>query len=261
MKKYFFSFFVISIMLANCAYCQIWGNVKKQTQNTNRSKIIDSKTKEPIGNAKVRLPAKNFMVETDTNGEFDLNAQIKDKTIMSVEKRGYKPFSLTIDEHSKQQPFTIGIEKSKPYDIVLETDLCHIGDDVFSSNSANAQDFNVKAVGPFLTRNFMIKKVPKDKKCFLTIGSVIGIDTQLAKQMGQSKVKIAYSSPVEIFFNNKQIAELKINGDNQKIPIPNELIKIGQNNQITIKTGRNLFQTAYIDYDDIELMNVMIEFN
>ena len=99
-------------MLANCAYCQIWGNVKKQTQNTNRSKIIDSKTKEPIGNAKVRLPAKNFMVETDTNGEFDLNAQIKDKTIMSVEKRGYKPFSLTIDEHSKQQPFTIGIEKA-----------------------------------------------------------------------------------------------------------------------------------------------------
>lgn len=92
MKKYFFSFFVISIMLANCAYCQIWGNVKKQTQNTNRSKIIDSKTKEPIGNAKVRLPAKNFMVETDTNGEFDLNAQIKDRTIMSVEKEAISRF-------------------------------------------------------------------------------------------------------------------------------------------------------------------------
>ena len=31
-----------------------------------------------------------------------------------------KNVSLTIDEHSKQQPFTIGIEKSKPYDIVLD---------------------------------------------------------------------------------------------------------------------------------------------
>lgn len=261
MKKYIFSFFLIFTIFANCAYSQISGNVKKQTENLKRSRIIDSKTKEPIGNAKIKLPSKNFMVETDTNGEFDLNAQIKDKAIMSVEKNGYKPFSLTIDEHSTQKPFTIGIEKSKPYDIVLESDLCHIGDDVFSSNSANASEFNIKAVGPFLTKNIVIKKVPKEKQCFLTIGSVIGIDTQMAKQMGQSKVKIAYSSPVELFFNNKQIAELKINGDNQKIPIPNELIKIGQNNQITIKTGRNLFQTAYIDYDDIELMNVLIEFN
>ena len=149
MKKKFFIFFITFAMLTNCVYSQITGNIKKQTQNNNRSRIIDSKTKEPIGNAKVKLPSKNFMVETDTNGEFDLNAQIKDKTIMSVEKKGYKPFSLTIDEHSKQKPFTIGIEKSKPYDIVLETDLCHIGDDVFSSNSANAAEFNVKAVGPF----------------------------------------------------------------------------------------------------------------
>ena len=29
--------------------------------------------------------------------------------------------------------------------------------------------------------------------------------------------------------------------------------------EITIKTGRNVMQTAYIDYDDIEFMNLIIE--
>lgn len=30
-------------------------------------------------------------------------------------------------------------------------------------------------------------------------------------------------------------------------------------NEITIRTGRNLKQTAYIDYDDIEFMNLSIQ--
>ena len=30
-------------------------------------------------------------------------------------------------------------------------------------------------------------------------------------------------------------------------------------NEITIKTGRNLMQTAYIDYDDIEFINLFLE--
>ena len=82
MKKKFFIFFITFAMLTNCVYSQITGNIKKQTQNNNRSRIIDSKTKEPIGNAKVKLPSKNFMVETDTNGEFDLNAQINDNVFV-----------------------------------------------------------------------------------------------------------------------------------------------------------------------------------
>ncbi len=47
--------------------------------------------------------------------------------------------------------------------------------------------------------------------------------------------------------------------DGQKIKIPPALIRKNQYNEVTIKTGRNLMQTAYIDYDDIEFMNLFLE--
>ncbi|MBR2386421.1 hypothetical protein IKA92_03910, partial [bacterium] len=49
-----------------------------------------------------------------------------------------------------------------------------------------------------------------------------------------------------------------INGDNQEIEIPSSLIT--GNDEITIKTGKNLFQREYIDYDDMEFMNLRIEY-
>ena len=62
-----------------------------------------------------------------------------------------------------------------------------------------------------------------------------------------------------MFFNGEKIAEIQLNGDNQKIKLPNRLINAGMQNEIMIKTGRNLQQTAYIDYDDIEIMNLSIQ--
>ena len=59
-------------------------------------------------------------------------------------------------------------------------------------------------------------------------------------------------------YQNK-ISEIQINGDGQRIKIPSALIRRNQINEVTIKTGRNLMQTAYIDYDDIEFMNLFIE--
>jgi hypothetical protein len=61
----------------------------------------------------------------------------------------------------------------------------------------------------------------------------------------------------KFFFNGNKISEIQINGDGQKIRIPHNLIK--KINEVTIKTGRNLMQTSYIDYDDIEFMNLIIE--
>ena len=55
------------------------------------------------------------------------------------------------------------------------------------------------------------------------------------------------------------IAEIQINGDNQKIKLPKQLIRWNQNNEIVIKAGRNLMQTAYVDYDDIEFMNLSVQ--
>ena len=63
----------------------------------------------------------------------------------------------------------------------------------------------------------------------------------------------------EIYFNGQKIAELHLNGDGQKVKLPNALIRSEQVNEITIKSGRNMMQTAYIDYDDIEFMNLSIQ--
>ena len=77
--------------------------------------------------------------------------------------------------------------------------------------------------------------------------------------MGQNSIVHAYSSPPEIFFNGNKIAEIQLNGDGQRFKIPKNLIRLHQNNEITLKTGRNLMQLSYIDYDDIEFMNLYIE--
>ena len=93
----------------------------------------------------------------------------------------------------------------------------------------------------------------------LSVGSIIGIDTQEAIKMRQSRVRTSYSSPPEIFCNGNKIAEIKINGDNQKIDIPKALLLGKDVFNITIKTGRNLTKTSSIDYDDIEFTNLLLE--
>ena len=96
-----------------------------------------------------------------------------------------------------------------------------------------------------------------NKQAVIVFGSVIGLDTKLAKELGQNAIVSVYSSPVEIIFNGQKIGELNMNGDNQQIVIPNGLIK--GNNDLTIRTGKNLFQYNYIDYDDMEFANLRIE--
>ena len=97
------------------------------------------------------------------------------------------------------------------------------------------------------------------KKNYLVIGSIIGIDTLLARSLRQNAVVNSFSSPPEVFFNGSKIAEIQLNGDGQKIFIPQRLLKPGMMNEVTITTGRNMKQTAYIDYDDIEFMNLSIQ--
>lgn len=247
------------LMLTLCpaAFCAINGNVQKSGYG-DTNQVIDSASGNPIDRAKVTLPAKGYKTTTDIQGRFELGAKINSPTIMSVDKEGYKPFSLTVDQNTMSKPIVIGIEKTNPHDIIIDKDMYHIGDDNYSDKSANASEFRVKAIGPSYTKNFPIKGKTEGQLC-LVIGSIIGIDTKMARDMGQSKVTTAYASPPEVYFNGNKIAEIQLNGDNQQIKIPRNLIKFGGNNQVTIKCGRNLFQMAYIDYDDIEFMNLYIE--
>ncbi len=233
------------------------GEIKKEEKyNTNR--IYDASTHVPIEGVLIKIPSKKYYTLTAKDGSFKLNTQINAPTIMSLEKNGYKPFSMTIGSDFKN-PLRIGIEKTSPQDIIVETDMVHIGDNSFSKRSANANDFVLPSTGAFYTKDFNIREIKPFEQLFLVIGSIIGIDTIEAQRLGQSGVLTAYSSPPEVFFNGTKISDIKINGDNQKIKIPSELVKPNQSNNVTLKTGHNLYKVSSVDYDDIEFTNLLFE--
>ena len=223
------------------------------------NRIVDAETNMPVAGAKVILPKQNYSTVTDIDGRFSLNAQVKDSSILAVEKDGYRPFSLTVDQKIASRPIVLGIEKSNAKDIVISSEMFHLGDDNFSEASANSSEFKGKSIGPFYSKTFMMAANAVSRKNYLVIGSIIGIDTLMARTLKQNTIVNSYASPPEVYFNGAKIAEIQLNGDRQRIRLPNNLVKSGQMNEITIRTGRNLRQTAYIDYDDIELMNLSIE--
>ncbi len=233
------------------------GEIKKESKR-NINQIYDSATNAPIEGVIVKIPSKNFMTKTDKNGSFKLKTQINSPTILSLEKNGYKPYSMTLNKEFRS-PINIGIEKTTPQDIIVETDMIHIGDDSYSTRSANAGEFSLRSAGSFYSKDFYVKPMTPNENLYIVIGSIIGIDTIEAQRMGQSGVLTAYSSPPEIYFNGNAISAVKINGDNQKIKVPRELVKCGGQNTITVRTGHNLYKTATVDYDDIEFTNLLFE--
>ncbi len=255
MKKFVL---ILILILGLPVICKtINGEIKKDAKyNTNR--IYDSVTNVPIEGVIIKIPSKNYYTKSAKDGSFKLQTQINSPTIMALEKNGYKPFSMTIDKDVKNS-FNIGIEKTTPKDIIVETDMVHIGDDSYSQRSANANDFTLRSAGPFYTKDFNIKNINRDENLYVVIGSIIGIDTIEAQRLGQSGVLTAYASPPSLYFNGNKISDIKINGDNQKIKIPTELVKQNQPNNITLKTGHNLYKISTVDYDDIEFTNLLCE--
>lgn len=251
---------LLALLLCNSAYGEIFtGGVSKVGQQES-NQVIDAQTKQGVEFAKISIPQKNYRTYTDGNGNFELpNIKITQPTIMNIEKEGYRPFSVTINNNdSLSSPMKITIARSAQTDISLDSEILHLGDDSFSSDSANASDFKLKSMGPYYSKDFIMTDNAKQSTNYLVIGSIVGLDTKLAKSMGQNRIRSAYSSPAEIYFNGTMIGQLQVNGDGQRIRIPNSLIKANQRNQITIKTGQNLMPSDHIDYDDIEIMNLSI---
>lgn len=251
---------LLALLLCNSAYGEIFtGGVSKVGQQES-NQVIDAQTKQGVEFAKISIPQKNYRTYTDGNGNFELpNIKITQPTIMNIEKEGYRPFSVTINNNdSLSSPMKITIARSAQTDISLDSEILHLGDDSFSSDSANAADFRLKSMGPYYSKDFIMTDNAKQSTNYLVIGSIVGLDTKLAKSMGQNRIRSAYSSPAEIYFNGTMIGQLQVNGDGQRIRIPNSLIKANQRNQITIKTGQNLMPSDHIDYDDIEIMNLSI---
>ena len=252
--------FITILSTATPAFATLFtgGVTKVGEQESNQ--VIDSQTGAGVEFARITIPQKNFRTYTDANGNFEIKkVQITQPTIMNIEKEGYRPFSLTINNNeSLNNPMKIEIAKSEAMDISLDSEILHLGDDSFSKDSANASDFKLKSIGPYYSKDFIMTENAKHSTNYLVIGSIVGLDTKLAKSMGQNRIRTAYSSPAEIYFNGKMIGQLQVNGDGQRIKIPNSLINANSKNQITIKTGQNLMPSDHIDYDDIEIMNLSI---
>ncbi len=254
---------LLSLLLVLNLWCCVYadtieGRVFERSEKA-QNRIIDKATGKGINGAKIVFPKENYHTKTNKNGYFELDTSINGTSIMSVQKDKYKPFSMTVSEKTFEKPLEISIEKSNAHNISIDANMYHLGDGSFSDNSANAGEFRSNVLGPFYTKRFNLRNINLHTPVYLVVGSIIGIDTLLARTMGQNKRPNAYASPPEVFFNGNKIAEIQINGDGQKIKIPSNLIRKNGANEVTIKTGRNLMQTSYVDYDDIEFMNLLIE--
>jgi len=252
------SFGVIFIFFCCPVFCAVFeGGVEKTGMGTS-SVILDAQTNQPVDNVKITLPKQKFTTYTDENGAFNLSAKLNAPSILSIEKEGYRPYSITVDKSVAENPIVVSIEKSSADDVVVTSGWYHLGDNSFSPNSANCNEFQAQANGSFYTKTFNIAQSSIASKYILIVGSIIGIDSLMAQKMGQNNVKVAYASPPEIFLNGIKVANIELNGDGQRFELPKNILRKGMDNELMIKTGRNMSQINHIDYDDIEFMNLSI---
>ena len=257
--KSVFTALVITINIAYYSHSHaLIGEVRKEDFKPERPQVVDAVTKTPVKDAAVSVPSRNEVDFTDKNGYFNINPGGNKPIILSVQKEGYRPFSMTLDNGTLKGGVLLELMPKSPYEIVVSDNLIHLGDNSYSPNSAGACLINSPCIGPVFNQNFKVGEITSKTKAYVTIGSVIGIDTIQAMKLGQNKLVNAASTPMELFVNKTKIGELKINGDNQKIPIPTRLLKSNSSNILTVKTGANR-DSVETDYDDVELMNLIID--
>lgn len=219
-------------------------------------RIVDAKTGLPIAGAKVSVPSAGMSTQTDSNGYFTLKTNLNGPVILGVNASGYNPFSLTLEKENLNKPFIIGLNKNSPRELIVDDSLRHLGDNNYSASSSNADEFQINANGPAFVKRFYVGDVVTGGKTSLKIGSVIGLDTLMSKKLSDSGIN-SYSSPTQIYLNSKKVGELRINGDNQLITFSSNLLIPNSFNELSIETGHNEV-ASYTDYDDIELMNLII---
>ncbi len=256
MKKIFCILFLFCSFI-NFSFAEVITGKIDQYATNNKNKIIDSKTKHALSNAKITIPELNYTTYSDSDGIFRLNVDVNNKTVMFVEHDGYKVFSLTVDNNVLKNPLKLGIEKSNPFDLQISEGVIHLGDNMFSTNSANSSDFRLNAKGESFVQTFKMPNVSPSSEVVVKIGTIIGLDTKKAKEAGQNRIAKVYSSPMTVKVNGVKIGIIELNGDNIEIVVPKNILK--ETNELVITTGQNLFQNEYVDYDDCELANIRIE--
>jgi len=264
MKK--FNIFILSLLLASftslaspciCRAEILSGNVNKEEFLEKSHIVVDGATGNPVVGAEVSVPSEGIFTKTNNSGQFKLDASFKAPAILSVQASGYSPFSLTINETGN--PLVIVVTKLFGNEIIIDSEIHHLGDDNFSEKSANAGDFKLESEGAGFSKEFFVEKFDTKSNPALKIGAVIGIDTKISHKVEGKKIK-TYSSPMRIYINSKKIGEIKINADNQEISLPKGILKQNSANTIRIETGVNQQARTYVDYDDMEFMNILLAF-
>ena len=267
MKKFnvfiLFLSLIVFINICFCVFCSaqtLSGNINKEEFLEKSHIVVDGITGNPVSGAEVSIPAEGLFTRTNYSGQFKLDTSFKGPAILSVKANGYKPFSLTIGESKNGNPLTIAITKLFGNEIVIDSEIHQRGDDNYSKKSANAEDFKLQSEGADFFKEFFVAKVDNKSNPVLKIGTIIGLDTKMAHIVdGKARIK-AYSSSMQLYINSKKVTDIKINGDDQEIPLPVKLLKQNSNNTILIKTGINQQATSYVDYDDMEFMNLLLAF-
>lgn len=222
-----------------------------------KGKVIDSVTGTPVEGAVVDVPDKGYRTFTDKKGRFGLPDDAIEpgkQAILSIEKAGYTPFSVTVSKE-KFPDFPLKLTKQIQV-LVLDNKIHHLGDGSFSAQSAGAGGFRRRSEGPSLKMMFNMNGQTLSDFPKLVVGSIVGLDTQMAHMVSRNPIS-AHASPLLIRFNGQLIAQVAVNGDAQEIKIPVALIRQVGSNTVEITAGFHYPEPGRLDYDDMELMHVV----
>lgn len=219
--------------------------------------VRDNATGQPLRGVTVSIPSLGIGTQTDEQGRFTLPAEPDKPSIASFSKPGYLSTSVTV-QPGQAEPFRIRLQRHQAASqLVLDEQLRHLGDNSYSPHSAGAARFRRSAEGTALVRPFRLINPPPDAFVTLRIGTVLGLDTQAAHATGQSAFHHA-SSPMLIHLNGTLVNRIDVNGDGITLRLPAHLMR--EYNTLVIETGHHRPDGTYVDYDDVELMHLVLEF-
>ncbi len=262
-------------------------NSEVQLDSAYSGRVVDRATGQPLGGVEVAIPEAGVSVVTDRQGRFQLPDQVPSDQILVARLEDYLPYSQTTRQGS--QPLEVELERwDQETTLVLESDLVRLGDNAYSPDSAAAGEFRLPAQGRELTRTFDLRQLPFQPPT-LRIGSLIGLDTPEAVRAGQSRIPYADMTPMVIQLNGSQVATIALAGDQISVSLPIDRLQIGLNT-VTLQTGQTYHDGfnqgqvripvnipvlggglriqvpvggsqggGRVDYDDVQLANVVID--
>lgn len=239
-----------------------YGQASQAPATGGQTQLLDGATGKPLAGVTLSIPERGFQVQTDAEGRAQLpSAYIapQQPLIMGVQKPGYGPFSVTISQQ-RPLPFQIKLVQLQKV-LVLDTQLRHLGDGAFSSDSNQASLIGGPSDGIGFRLPFQLNGMPISQQPTLVFGSVLGIDTQRAHQVSGNPILVS-ASPVLIKLNGELVGQLQVNGDRQQVPLPGPLIKPYGLNVLEIETGYQVkpdyWGNSTLDYDDMTFLNLLL---